>query len=182
LFADLRSPRYFARKLTDNCSYHFIWVGERHGGTGNFIKPKIIIMKPAHFIIVDDDAINNRLCQLSIARHFGPVQIESFQNPLLALDTIAAIANNERSKVLFLDIHMPQMNGWEFLDHFSRFDKTVQNQFKIYILSSSSAADEIDRAWKHPLVAGFISKPLGEKKLEKIFRELPEEFGMTCFY
>lgn len=140
-------------------------------------------MKPAHFIIVDDDAINNRLCQLYIARHFGPVQIESFQNPLAALDAIEMLlGDSSRSKVLFLDIHMPQMNGWEFLDRFSGFDNLIKNQFKIYILSSSSDAEQVDKAWKHPLVDAFISKPLSEKKLEEIFRELPEEFGMKCFY
>jgi CheY-like chemotaxis protein len=139
-------------------------------------------MKPTHFIIVDDDAINNRLCRLSIARHFGPVQIESFQDPLAALDVIETIAtDSSKAKIMFLDIHMPQMSGWDFLEHFSRFDNIVKSQFKIYILSASNDAKQIDRALEHPLVAGFISKPLGESKLEKIFRELPEEFGMRCF-
>ncbi len=140
-------------------------------------------MKPAHFVIVDDDVINNRLCQLCIARHFGPVKIESFQNPLIALEVIGSKNHDSiGSKVLFLDIHMPQLSGWDFLQRFAMFDNNVKSQFKIYILSASSDAEQIDRAWKHPLVAGFISKPLGEKKLERIFRELPEEFGMKCFY
>jgi len=140
-------------------------------------------MKTAHFIIVDDDAINNRLCQLCIARHFGPARIDSFQNPVNALETIGSLVyDDSKSIVLFLDIHMPQMSGWEFLQHFSMFDAEIKSQFQVYILSSSTDADQIEMASKHPLVAGFISKPLGEKKLERIFRELPEEVGMKCFY
>jgi two-component SAPR family response regulator len=140
-------------------------------------------MKPAHFVIVDDDAINNRLCQLCIVRHFGAVPIKSFQNPELALQFLAADYGQHdfTPTVLLLDIHMPQMSGWDFLAKFASFAEEIKSQFKIYILSSSTDYAHIDMADKHPLVSGFLSKPLTEVKIEKVFRELPEVFGVRCF-
>lgn len=139
-------------------------------------------MKSANFIIVDDDAINNMMCQLSIARHFGPVKITCYQDPEKALEQIAVQYREDVTPtVLLLDIHMPQMSGWAFLERFAQFPETVKNQFRIYIVSSSIDLVTVEQAERHPLVESFLSKPLGEKKLGKIFRELPEEFGVRCF-
>jgi len=155
-----------------NCTARFITL--RH--------PKIYIMKLAHFIIVDDDAINNRLCQLCIARHFGDAPTQSFQDPQIALDAIAAsYGQAETPTVLLLDVYMPNLTGWDFLDRFDEFPTSIKNQFKILTLSSSTDDALISRARQHPLVSGYLSKPLTETSLEEVFRELPDSFGVRCF-
>ena len=59
------------------------------------------------------------------------------------------------------------MTGFEFLDEFNKFDKDIQQQFAIYMLSSS-IEDFDSEAKKYPFVAGFLSKPLKIRHLEKI--------------
>ena len=45
--------------------------------------------KPTHFIIVDDDAINNTMCRFSISKHFADAEIHTYENPEIALTEIA---------------------------------------------------------------------------------------------
>ena len=132
-----------------------------------------------NFIIVDDDAINNMMCKMAIARHFGPVTIDCFQSPKAALENIAK--KTDTANVLFLDLNIPEMNGWEFLAEFSKFDASISGQFTIYILSASTNDLDRELAEKNRHVTGFVSKPLTAKKLEKVFKTLPESYGIKCF-
>jgi CheY-like chemotaxis protein len=126
--------------------------------------------QPTHFIVIDDDAINNMMCKFSIKKHFGATPIASFQHPQAAL---AAIRNTyhegQRQTLLFLDIHMPGMNGWDFLEAFDTLDDSIKQQFIIYILSGSKNPKDAEKAAAHPLVAGHISKPLTELAMERAF-------------
>lgn len=131
-------------------------------------------LEPAHFIVVDDDAINNRMCKFAIMRHFATPSIETFLMPEVALEMIAKeySADRERQSILFLDINMPSMDAWRFLELFSEFDEDIKNQFIIYILSASTDMQDRKRAAEQPSVAGFISKPLMANALEKVFNGL----------
>lgn len=71
-------------------------------------------------------------------------------------------------EVIFLDLNMPVMDGWEFLDSFNSFFK--ESKTKIYILSSSIDSRDIERSKEYALVEGFIAKPL----TDKIILELKE--------
>lgn len=137
-------------------------------------------MTPTTFIIVDDDAINNMMCKMSVTRHFGPVKIYCYQLPEEALEAIAG-NQTQTPTVMFLDLNMPQMNGWEFLDRFAMLDAKIREQFMIYIVSGSSNVADHELAAAHPLVSGYISKPLTEKNLEPLLKALPEKFGLRCF-
>ena len=63
--------------------------------------------------------------------------------------------------VIFLDLNMPVMDGWEFLDSFNSFFKELNT--RIYILSSSIDSRDIARSKRYNLVKGFIAKPLTDK-------------------
>ena len=140
-------------------------------------------MKPTtHFIIVDDDAINNMMCKFSISKHFGHAKISAFDKPEAALEDIEQTKLTENLPIiLFLDIHMPSMSGWDFLDRFEAFNEKIQQQFAIFILSGSVLHADKEMAAAHPFVKGFLEKPLTGAKLEKVFRILPDSFGVRCF-
>ena len=63
-------------------------------------------------------------------------------------------------ELIFLDINMPSMTGWEFLEYFDKLDDIIKNHFKIYILSSSVDQRDKDKANTNSYIKGFISKPL----------------------
>lgn len=121
------------------------------------------------FIIIDDDPVNNLICNTNIKRLYTTAQIRTFTQPQSGLDYIGAnyIGAASNSTVLFLDINMPVLSGWDVLDRFTDFPDEVKTQFAIYILSSSIANEDKIKAYECHLVTGFIEKPLTLAKLEE---------------
>lgn len=128
---------------------------------------------PQNYLVVDDDSTNNLICDFTIRKFDKNATVDLYLEPEKALMYIEKKYSKTREPiptVLFLDVNMPAMTGFEFLDEFEKFDKEVQNQFTIYILSSS-IEDFDTQAKKYPIVAGFFSKPLKIEYLEKIWNQ-----------
>src|SRR4051812_23936476 len=99
------------------------------------------------YIIVDDDQFNNILCNIEIENALGRVDIAAFTLPEKAL----AYIRDEFSKaleltILFLDINMPTLSGWEFMEQYGQLDEAIRNQIRVYILSSSVDHRDKDKA------------------------------------
>lgn len=132
--------------------------------------------KKQRYMVVDDDATNNMICEFTIKRLDKEADIKMFLNPEEALASIKEEYSSAREvlpTVLFLDINMPNMTGWEFLDVFLQFDEWVKGQFTIYILSSS-IEDFTEKAEIYPFIQGFLSKPLKMTDVERVMKELKE--------
>ena len=126
---------------------------------------------PPNFIVVDDDPVNNLLCQFGIRRFVKDANISIFTKPEDALKLILKdYADPVKSidTILFLDINMPSMTGWEFLDVFKDYETLIQKQFKIFILSSSVDDRDKERAAMSSLVSGFLSKPLKADDIKQV--------------
>ncbi|CAN5646885.1 hypothetical protein BH10BAC5_BH10BAC5_22820 [soil metagenome] len=87
-----------------------------------------------------------------------------------ALNKTELSSGSEKPTVLFLDINMPSMTGWEFLEEFRKFSKTVHKQFTIYMLSSSVDSSDKEKASSNIFVSGYISKPLRQETLREKFQ------------
>lgn len=113
-------------------------------------------------LLVDDDPINNLINKRLLGKvELGEI-IEEYLDGESALDRIDALSDTESSLIL-LDINMPVINGWEFLDKYNtRFSERNDT---IIILSSS--IDFLDRvkAKEYPIVSGFFEKPLSVDKV-----------------
>ena len=115
------------------------------------------------FILVDDSNINNVLCTFGIKRVFPEMDVKSFLNPETALEYIEEEYSDKGhniSTILLLDINMPEMSGWEFLEVFKNFSDHLHSQFSIYILTSSVSQIDKTTSEQTPFVSGFLSKPL----------------------
>lgn len=124
------------------------------------------------FIIVDDDHFSNLLSKIVLGKLFGEVEVKDFLAPELALEYIKAefeYKQTDKKTILFLDINMPTLSGWEFLDVFDNFPESIKKKFKIYMLSSSIDPADIQRAKQNSLVIDFIEKPLNKDVLRKLF-------------
>ncbi len=117
------------------------------------------------FLIVDDDPVNNFLSKLELKKSLGEVDVLAFESPAVALIYIETEFEQQQAKekiTLLLDLNMPVISGWEFLDKFESFPETIKNQFDIYIVSSSIDPVDIERAKANPLVIDFVEKPLNK--------------------
>jgi two-component system chemotaxis response regulator CheY len=113
------------------------------------------------YILVDDDSLCNVISTMMLENAFGEVDIKAFTKPEEALEFIEReYAENSCPTILFLDINMPRIDGWQFLERYEKFSQEVKQQIKIYILSSSINRKDKIKAESDKNVEGFISKPL----------------------
>lgn len=125
------------------------------------------------FIVIDDDTVNNLICTKMLQLLIPGSNIETFTQPQIALEYIQ---NNyyqtEKDFVVFLDIDMPGVDGWDMLTGFAAMPAQVQNRMKVLLLTSSDDDRDRQRAQNSPGVSGFIAKPLSQAKLKEHFPDI----------
>lgn len=122
---------------------------------------------------IDDDPIVLMLNDLILREQSFCQTLLKIDKAEIALDYFEAqsklpIAEQSLPALIFLDINMPVMDGWEFLDSFTSRFQIFHDQIKVIILSSSVNPADLDMADNHPLVIGFMPKPLGEIELANL--------------
>jgi len=73
-----------------------------------------------------------------------------------------------KSTILLLNLNMPFMTGWEFLEGFATLDWTVRERIRIYILSSSIDTEDRKRSESIEFVKGYLTKPLSTDVVERL--------------
>lgn len=123
-----------------------------------------------HFIVIDDDPINNLLCTKNIKKSVQDADVITFTEAEIGLNYIKSNFNapNADNVILFLDINMPTMTGWEFMDEFQNVTSEIKHHVSIYILSSSVSETDKQKAKVHPDVVDYIEKPLLADTLKMI--------------
>lgn len=128
--------------------------------------------RPVSILLVDDDEINNFISIKLIKKALDNTEITACLNGKFAIDQLLEISRRDPSKLpdyILLDINMPIMNGWEFLDEYERMEIDPEGKSKIFIISSSVFSNDISKAKSYPLVKDFISKPLNVDKINEVF-------------
>ena len=123
-------------------------------------------------LLVDDDEINNFISIKLIRKALFNADITACLNGKFAIDQLVEMQRKGADKLpdyILLDINMPIMNGWEFLDEYKRLGLDPLGKTKIFIISSSVFSNDINKARSYPLVKSFISKPLSVDKIKEMF-------------
>ena len=130
------------------------------------------IIKPINTVcVVDDDKIYvYGLKKLITLKQLCPNLIE-FPNGKEAIDFLMDPENAEKlPDVIFLDINMPIMDGWDFMENFSQIKPHLGKKITVYMVSSSINQEDIDRAKKISDVTDYVVKPVTHDKLLELFR------------
>ncbi len=122
---------------------------------------------PLHFIIVDDDKVHNQICTFAIRQHNASSKVTSFSEPVNALEYIRTTftGNEDHPTILLLDLNMPIMDGWQFLEELKNCECNIRAKLDVYILTSSIDERDRQRARLDPTINGFLEKPLSPYQL-----------------
>ncbi|MCL9807297.1 response regulator [Flavobacterium amniphilum] len=119
--------------------------------------------------IIDDDAIFVFVLKKLLEKNGNFGNIIDFKNGNDAIDILFS-KQSELPCVILLDLNMPIIDGWQFLDQLE--DSDLKDQLNVYIMSSSIDRTDIEKSKTYSIVKDFISKPVNADKLNKILEEI----------
>lgn len=123
-------------------------------------------------LCVDDDKITLTLIRLVVGKAAFAEEIITKMNGKEALDYYNDLARNPAKEtypeLIFLDLNMPVMGGWDFLDEFSKNLYPKFSQTRVVILSSSTDPEEKAKAKNYPMIIDYLSKPITLNALRNI--------------
>ena len=118
---------------------------------------------PDYIILIDDDAVTNMVNKKIIYLTF----------PSIALDELRQAIEKDATQLpdlIFLDINMPHMDGWEFLNEFITLPESARQKTKIIMLTSSVDVNDIAKAKTYKPVTDFLSKPLTKDGFREVLQ------------
>ncbi|MBM3178472.1 MAG: response regulator [Bacteroidetes bacterium] len=126
--------------------------------------------KKLKYLLIDDEEVFNFIHSQIIRLTDEFAEINEVRSSSEALEVIQ---NNASSKenfpdILFIDINMPEMNGFELLTQLQQLAPTFPKPIEIYIVTSSLFESDRLKAKTYPIVTGFIEKPVSNQQVRDI--------------
>lgn len=122
--------------------------------------------------IIDDDEILVMLVQMQMQKNGAFSAVETFCNGEDALTHLKAEikANASLPAFILLDLNMPIMDGWQFLEEYVQL--SLPREIPVFIATSSIDPKDIEKAKKYSVVKGYVMKPIDQPKLNEIIGKL----------
>ena len=124
-------------------------------------------------LIVDDDELTLELYDL-LLEGMEEISYKTAESGTSAIEYLAECQEEMWPDYIFIDLHMPDMSGFEFAEKFGEIFNADEKDCQLFILTSSVSHRDQERVQKTPILKGILSKPLTEEALEKFIG--PEKF------
>jgi CheY-like chemotaxis protein len=124
-------------------------------------------------MLVDDNHDDNFFHEREIKKYNFVITVITKNTGLEALEYLKSKKNiiGMHPDLIFLDINMPGMNGWEFLQEYNRLNNKLQSQIIIIMLTTSDNPDDESKAKTWDFVSDYITKPLTKEIMEVIINK-----------
>lgn len=121
--------------------------------------------------LIDDDSIYTYTMERMLSSGGYCNNLMVFKDGEEALEYFKSITTvaDKLPDVIFLDVNMPVMGGWEFLEEFTKLKPTLAKNVTIYVVSSSVFASDIEKAKSIAAVSDYIIKPITVEHFDRIF-------------
>ena len=129
------------------------------------------------FIVIDDSELDCFVARKIIELTDKSIKVKSYLGGREVIDQIRADFDKRDMPltIILLDLRMPVMNGFQFVDAFEKLPLDIKKKYQIYILSSSKNANDIYRILTHETVVSMIEKPFTREKLLTLLMEIKKE-------
>lgn len=123
-----------------------------------------------HFIIIDDSQLDCFIGEKIIQNSGTFSSIKSYTQPTEAFEEIkkSEPITEEPITIIVLDIQMPIMNGFQFVEAFEQLPENIQSKYAIFMYSSSNNENDKNRMRNHPSIRKFYSKPISKEIIASI--------------
>lgn len=126
-----------------------------------------------HFVVVDDSKLDCFIAEKVIQGTANCASVKTFMMATEALEYINSDPFEESRVVVLVDIQMPIMNGFEFIENLeAKLTPKQKNKYIIHLLSSSINESDMLRAESFQTVKSFLNKPLTKASLEQMLHSL----------
>ena len=125
----------------------------------------------AKVLIIDDNDIDAMVCSKVFKKCAPQVEIEVNHGAKEALDNLnLTLKNNPEDlpDLIILDLYMPLMNGWYFLDEYAKIAPKIDKRIKILVASCTSYDKDLHQIMNYKEIDGYISKPFSLEKIKSI--------------
>ncbi len=122
-------------------------------------------------LLVDDDEATNYLNNRLLKKNGYAEQVHIAENGQEGIDFLQSVEERDKPELIFLDINMPIMNGWEFLEAYEQLEHSKKVKAIIVMLTTSIQAEDRFNAELNNDVSDFIPKPLTPASIREIIRQ-----------
>lgn len=124
--------------------------------------------------VVEDDRITAVITKVIVKKELCFRAVQTFSNGQQAFDQLKVAVQKGANvpDLILLDLNMPLMDGWEFLDAFSTL--ALAQRIRVFILTSSIQPEDAEKATHYKEVKGYFSKPLGKDNVQRMQALLSE--------
>ncbi|WP_114789457.1 response regulator [Niabella yanshanensis] len=119
--------------------------------------------KRKNVLVVDDDPVFKLIARKLFERSGDFFEVTFAENGLEAIELLRAMIDEKLKSIpdiILLDIEMPIMNGWGFMEEFVKLPEEATQDISVYTVSSSIAQEDKNRTASYPQIKAYITKPL----------------------
>jgi CheY-like chemotaxis protein len=121
-------------------------------------------------MLIDDNPDDNFFHERVIKRNHAAEVVVAKQSGVEAINYLKSKKDNDlHPSLIFLDINMPGMNGWEFLEEYNKLEEKYKSQAIVIMLTTSDNPDDKMKAKGMNIASDFKTKPLTKEILEEVF-------------
>lgn len=131
-------------------------------------------MKPVKIFLVDDDSVFIFLTRKIISDTGIETEVQVFEDGQATIEHFKKIVDEPASlpEVIFLDLSMPVMDGWMFLEDYKELAPKLPGKIPLYLVSSTISPHDIERAKNNGLVTDLIIKPIRKEKIAEVLKSI----------
>lgn len=126
-------------------------------------------------LVVDDSHYDLIIASEMITDVFPNVDVVCVNSAIKGLELLENASIDELPELILLDIKMPKMDGFEFLNHYGRLPTHIHERCSICMLSSSIDPSDIFRAKRSPFVVDYIEKPLSDETINSLISTIEQK-------